>query len=257
MRRLSSGRFRSIAAALAAALVLIPSATQAQAPPSLEREPTIAPADPTWDGAVKGALVGAGAMAGLLTINYARCDAGCEAPAEGPMFAWGMSVGAGGGAAVGWLIDKLHKGRGPAPVAVSFRTDRQERSVRVTMPVGTPRLRLASLRSSSLVAQAAPASRPAEPALVDDSLMNGALIGAGVGAGVGFLTVGAAYAICADSNCGPSSDGAWAIGTAAGAGIGLVTGLLIDKARRDPAPPVAVVVRADRQEKAVRVQWRF
>ena len=66
------------------------------------------------------------------------------------------------------------------------------------------------------------------------------------------------YAICADSDCGPSSEGpTWAIGAAAGAGIGLVTGLLIDRARRDPAPPIAVAVRADRHEKAVRVQWRF
>jgi len=85
---------------------------------------------------VNGALVGAGARAGVLTIGYACCDAGCDAPAEGPMFAVGMGVGAGGGAAVGWLIDKVHKGKGPAPLAVALRTDRQARSVRVTVPIG-------------------------------------------------------------------------------------------------------------------------
>jgi hypothetical protein len=89
--------------------------------------------DPTWDGATKGALIGAGAMAGLLAVNYARCDAGCEAPAPGPMFAVGLSMGAGGGAAVGWLIDKLHKGPRSAavPMALAVRADREARAVRV------------------------------------------------------------------------------------------------------------------------------
>jgi hypothetical protein len=195
-------------------------------------------------------------MAGVLTVGYANCDAGCEAPAEGPMFAWGMGVGAGGGAAVGWLIDKLHKGKGPAPVAVAIRTDPQERSVRVMVPLQRPRLRLASLSSASIAAQAAPASPPVTPARVDDPLTNGALIGAAVGAGVGLGAVGMSYAICADSNCGPPSEGpTWALGAAAGAGVGLLTGLLIDKARTDP--PVAVSVRADREVRAVRVDWRF
>jgi hypothetical protein len=104
----------------------------AQAAPPLEPAPSSPSHDPSWDGAVKGALIGAGAMAGLLAINYARCDAGCEAPAEGPMFAWGLSVGAGSGAAAGWLIDKLHKGKAPVPVAVAIRADKEERGVRVS-----------------------------------------------------------------------------------------------------------------------------
>ena len=87
--------------------------------------------DPSWDGLTKGALIGAGAMAGLLAVNYARCDAGCEAPAEGPMYAWGLSIGAGGGAAVGWLIDRLHVARKPMPIAVAVRADKQARAVRV------------------------------------------------------------------------------------------------------------------------------
>lgn len=214
MRRFSSRPFRLLAT-VAIAVALVPSTGWAQDGAALERAPSSH--DPSWDGAVKGALLGAGAMAGVLAVGYANCDAGCEAPAEGPMFAVGMGVGAGSGAAAGWLIDKLHKARGPA-------------------------------RSRS----------QAGPALIDDPLTNGALIGAAVGAGAGLGAVGMAYAICADSDCGPSSDGpAWALGATAGAGIGLVTGLLIDKARRDPAPPIAVAVRADRHEKAVRVQWRF
>jgi hypothetical protein len=87
--------------------------------------------DPSWDGAVKGALVGAGAMTGLLAVSYARCDAGCEAPAMGPTFAWGLGVGAGGGAGVGWVIDRLHRAEGPPPVAVALRADRDVRAVHV------------------------------------------------------------------------------------------------------------------------------
>jgi hypothetical protein len=66
--------------------------------------------DSAMDGLAIGALAGAGAMAGLTAVMYARCDAGCEAPAEGPMFLASMGLGAGVGAAAGWIIDKLHKG---------------------------------------------------------------------------------------------------------------------------------------------------
>jgi hypothetical protein len=85
--------------------------------------------DPSWDGAARGALIGAGSMAGLLTIGYARCDAGCEAPARLPTYFRGMSVGAGGGAAIGWVIDRLHKAPGPPRLAVALRADRQARAV--------------------------------------------------------------------------------------------------------------------------------
>ena len=97
-----------LAVALAA-----PSIVHAQRPSDSSFHPLASP-DPTWDGATKGALIGAGAMAGLLTVGYARCDAGCEAPAPGPMYAAGLGFGAGGGAAIGWLIDKLHKVPSPA-----------------------------------------------------------------------------------------------------------------------------------------------
>jgi hypothetical protein len=48
------------------------------------------------------------------------------------MFAAGMGLGAGSGAALGWLIDRLHKRPAPRAVpALSIRADRQARAVRV------------------------------------------------------------------------------------------------------------------------------
>ena len=45
-----------------------------------------------------------------------------------------------------------------------------------------------------------------------------------------------------------------------GAGIGAGAGWVIDKlhkGKRPAAVPVAFAIRADRQERAVRLQWRF
>ena len=45
-----------------------------------------------------------------------------------------------------------------------------------------------------------------------------------------------------------------------GAGAGAGAGWLVDKlhkGKRPAAIPVAVAIRADRQERAVRLQWRF
>jgi hypothetical protein len=92
MPRLLSWRFGRFAVALAAVVALVPVPARAQTAPRLEPESVLTPSDPTRDGAVKGALVGAGAMAGVLTIGYARCDAGCEAPAEDPMLASGLAA---------------------------------------------------------------------------------------------------------------------------------------------------------------------
>lgn len=112
-RRLS--RLLTVAAALA-----LPTIVHAQSADD-SFHPLASP-DPTWDGAAKGALLGAGAMAATVTVMYARCDAGCEAPAHGPMYAWGLGVGAGSGAAIGWLADKLHKTPSPTrPTADSTR----------------------------------------------------------------------------------------------------------------------------------------
>jgi hypothetical protein len=76
------------------------------------------------NGLVVGALAGAGTMFGMTAVMYARCDAGCDAPARGPMFLASMAFGAGIGTAAGWIIDKIHKGTDqlfPAPPAGSMR----------------------------------------------------------------------------------------------------------------------------------------
>jgi hypothetical protein len=129
----------------------------------------------------------------------------------------------------------------------------------------TRRSRFAGLAAASLLVLAAaaapvraqtPPASPHEPAQVDDSLVNGGLIGLGVGFGVGFATAGFLTSTCDVRNCTPLSDTEATTFLAAGAGIGLLTGLLIDKVRRDP-PPVTVAIRADRRVRAMRIDWRL
>ena len=132
----------------------------------------------------------------------------------------------------------------------------------------TRRSRFTGLAAASLLVLAAaaapvraqtPPASPPEPVLVDDSLVNGELIGAGIGAGVGMMTVATLASSCdVSKNCIPPSElgTALPLGIAAGAVIGLIAGMFIDKARRDPAP-VAVAIRADRQVRAVRIDWRL
>jgi outer membrane lipoprotein SlyB len=109
-------------------------------------------------------------------------------------------------------------------------------------------------------AQAQPANPPAiplAPVYIDDSTLDGAVIGALAGVGTGILVIGTRYAYCSEG-CSGSSEPSWAVGAVAGGGIGAAVGWLIDKVRRDPAPsPVGVTIRADNQERAVRIQWRF
>ena len=91
----------------------------------------------------------------------------------------------------------------------------------------TRRSRFIGLAAASvlvLAAAAAPvrAQTPAYPPepLVDDSLVNGGLIGLGVGFGVGFVTAGFLTSSCDVRHCTPLSGTEFTAVTAAGPGIG-------------------------------------
>lgn len=118
---------------------------------------------------------------------------------------------------------------------------------------------LVLLVSAPAQAQAQPANPPAlpmAPVFIDDSTLDGAVIGALAGTGTGILVMGTRYAYCSEGCRG--SEPSWAVGAVAGGAIGGGIGWLIDKVRRDPAPsPVGVTIRADKQERGVRVSWRF
>lgn len=90
--------------------------------------------DPVGDGIAIGALVGAAAGIGTTAISFSRCGAGCEAPAMGPVYLTAAAVCGGGGAVVGWLIDRAHKRRPPTAAAwrVSPGMVGQRKSVSVT-----------------------------------------------------------------------------------------------------------------------------
>ncbi len=97
-------------------LALVPTFASAQAPGSPAGAARDA-ADSVGDGIGKGALIGAGAAIGLTAVQFARCKAGCEAPAPGPIYLMAAGIGGGAGAVVGWLIDRAHKGRPPAAIS--------------------------------------------------------------------------------------------------------------------------------------------
>jgi hypothetical protein len=96
--------------------------------------------DPSSDGVLIGALVGAGAVFISAATTDPQCGSTCSGsgPAAGPMAA----VGAGFGAAIGWVIDKAHKGTHqvfPAPppralqIAVLPTVGSRERGLRVSL----------------------------------------------------------------------------------------------------------------------------
>ena len=88
------------------------------------------PADSAANGAAIGALIGGGGMAAMLVILSSKCGAGCENDLEPWAPYAAVGVGAAGGAAVGYLIDKLHRGSA-RKVAVVPAVSRRERGVRV------------------------------------------------------------------------------------------------------------------------------
>ena len=81
------------------------------------------PADSNANGAGIGALVGGAALFGVYLYASMSCGSGCEddTPSWTPLAAIG--VGVGGGAAVGYLIDKAHNSKKQVAVtpAVSKR----------------------------------------------------------------------------------------------------------------------------------------
>jgi hypothetical protein len=64
---------------------------------------------------------------------FAGCHSLCDTPDDLPTYAMYAGVGAAAGAGVGFLVDRLHKGkrRAAMPVGMAIRADRQERAVRL------------------------------------------------------------------------------------------------------------------------------
>ena len=99
---------------------------------------------------------------------------------------------------------------------------------------------------------------PPPPVRVDDSTLNGIVAGAALGTIGGFLAANVADARCGHELCNNPTVQTYALGIGIGAGTGIGIGWLIDKLHKGKAPaPVAVAIRADRQERAVRVSWQF
>jgi hypothetical protein len=68
--------------------------------------------DPVGDGILKGALIGAGAGAGLMLAANALCKRACgEGPPPTRYVLAIAATSAGIGAVVGWAIDKAHRRR--------------------------------------------------------------------------------------------------------------------------------------------------
>jgi hypothetical protein len=142
-----AARRSRIGSAAILAIILLPSAIEAQTMTRLGASRRLSPrlllahairdvpsvqssqsdADPVSNGIAIGALVGAGTAVGFIAIMYAKCDEGCEAPAEGPTYLIAASAGAGIGALAGWIIDAARKGpRSRIGVMPVLTPDRRE-----------------------------------------------------------------------------------------------------------------------------------
>ena len=80
--------------------------------------------DPSTDGLVAGTLIGAGALFVPTTLVVLACGAECHG--AGTFLVTTTAIGAGIGAAIGWIIDEAHKGTDqvfPAPPARALRID--------------------------------------------------------------------------------------------------------------------------------------
>jgi hypothetical protein len=128
--------------AAATALVSLTSATaaiaQAHRPTIREAAARVSFAQPaprhdsTANGVAIGALIGGGVMLTVLAVASSGCNAGCEndMPGWAPIAIGG--IGAAGGAAVGYLVDKLHR-TGPRKVIVMPAVTRRDRGVKVAV----------------------------------------------------------------------------------------------------------------------------
>jgi hypothetical protein len=129
-------------------------------------------------------------------------------------------------------------------------------------PHGLPLVALSlALVSLAAAPAAAQATRPKPPVeRFDDPVGNGIAIGAALGAIGGVVFTGALYAGCHDLCDTPDNLPTYAMYAGLGAGAGAGAGWLVDKlhkGKRPAAIPVAVAIRADPLERAVRLQWRF
>jgi hypothetical protein len=123
-------------------------------------------------------------------------------------------------------------------------------------------LAVVSLGAAPAAAQSTPPAHttPNATERYDDPVGNGIAIGAALGAIGGVVLTGALYAQCHDLCDAPDDLPTYAMYAGLGAGAGAGVGWLIDKlhkGKRPAAVPVALAIRADRQERAVRLQWRF
>jgi hypothetical protein len=91
-----------------------------------------------------------------------------------------------------------------------------------------------------------------------DPTKDGAIIGALVGAGAGLGLTAIAYANCTGSCEAPEPAGPYAMGAAYGAGIGALTGWLIDRLHKGKATVVPVVSPVlTSRHKGIAVSVRF
>lgn len=135
--------------------------------------------------------------------------------------------------------------------------------LRQPSPRSMPALVTLILAAGCLTAvPAAAQSTPAQPATerYDDPVGNGIAIGAALGALSGVVVTGALYAQCDELCDAPAEAPTYAMFAGFAAGIGAGAGWVIDKlhkGRRPAAIPAAIAIRSDRQERAVRLEWRF
>ena len=85
-----------------------------QSPP-----PSSAPNDSGREGAIIGAVAGAGVMGTFFKVSYDRCRS-CENDLPGWLPAFGVGLGATVGATLGYFVDKAHHGKRKVLVSPSL-----------------------------------------------------------------------------------------------------------------------------------------